>query len=115
MRPIKMLRLALTTLPVLVFALFMTGCPHAQPYAPPAGTTQQYCVYPIAKAPEGADYAVGTKICNHCKHPDRDNGCKVRGKFKVEGPKGTFEYEFGAPDEPNCGTCPGGGVTVEVP
>jgi hypothetical protein len=111
----KMLRLVLTTLPVLFIAFFTTGCPPGVPYTPPAGTKQQYCVYPITKAPEGADYAVGTKICNHCKNPERDPGCKRGGsKFKIKGAKGTFEYEFGSPDDASCGTCPDGGVTVEI-
>jgi hypothetical protein len=101
------------TLAVLVVPI--TGCPPARPYTPPAGTNPLYCVYPITAAPEGADYAVGDKICNHCKNPGSSSGCLLGNqKFKLKGPKGTFEYTFGSPDDPSCGSCPTGGATVEA-
>lgn len=100
---------------LVAFVVPLTGCPPARPYTPPAGSSPLYCVYPITAAPEGADYAVGAKICNHCKNPTSDSGCKLGNrKFKIKGAKGTFEYTFGAAEDTNCGTCPEGGLAVEA-
>ena len=83
--------------------------------APYATRWKQPAVYPITTAPEGADYAVGDKIRNHCTNPSGSSGCLLGNqKFKLKGPKGTFEYTFGSPDDPSCGSCPTGGITVEA-
>lgn len=114
MRQPQILKLAFAAT-LAVLAIPIIGCPPARPYTPPAGSNPLYCVYPITAAPDGADYAVGDKICNHCKNPTRDSGCKLGNrKFRIKGPKGTFEYTFGTPDNTNCGSCPTGGVAVEA-
>jgi hypothetical protein len=114
MRQTQILKLVFAAM-LAVLVIPITGCPPARPYIPPAGSNPLYCVYPIAAAPAGADYAVGDKICNHCKDPSASSGC-LRGnqKFKIKGANGTFEYTFGTADEPSCGSCPTGGITVEA-